>query len=866
MESGEWVFVTRPTEKDLWNPTSTELEDSRPLKVTFSGPAKYWTDGIPIGNGRLGAMVWGGVSSELIQLNEDTLWTGTPTDFTDPAIPQALSEVRNLVDSGRFSEATKAAERMFGKYTNVYQLLGDIKLEFDGSTYAEGTYYRELDLDTATGRVKYSVDDVEFTREHFVSYPDQVIVTKISGSKAQSVSFAVSLDSILEHQCYLTDENQLVMEGICSEKRMASEVKANDDPKGMKFTAVLDLQINNGARLVRLPDDNKLKVVGADWAVLLLVASSSFEGPFVDPSDSKKNPTSDSLQAMNSIKKLSYSQLYSRHVDDFQNLFYRVSLQLEKSSAIGDGVSEIKNPMPSVNEDFKGNKNVVVPTVERIKSFESDEDPSLVELLFQFGRYLLISCSRPGTQVANLQGIWNKDLHPAWEYTALSSLLNFIWTTAYPYIPFFSSAPTLNINLEMNYWSSLPCNLRECQEPLFDFIKSLSINGSKVAQVNYVTSGWVAHHRSDIWAKPSADMGNPKWAIWPMAGAWVCTHLWEHYTYTLDKDFLINTAYPLLEGCASFLMDWLIEGNDGYLETNPSTSPEHVFIAPDGNSASVSYSSTMDMAIINEVFSAIVSASEVLGRSEDALVQNVLKAQPRLYPPKIAPDGSIMEWALNFKDPEVQHRHISHLFGLFPGHSITLKKNPELCKAAENTLYKRGENGPGWSTVWKTAVWARLQNSEHAYKMVKHLIRLVDPVDQKIGFEGGLYSNLFAAHPPFQIDANLGFPAALSEMLVQSSMTDLYLLPALPRDKWAKGCVKGLQARGGNTVNICWDKGDLQEVGLWSEEDGSCSLRRLHYRGTTVATSLSSGMIYTFNSQLRCIKSFSLSEVPFPRV
>lgn len=313
-------------------------------------------------------------------------------------------------------------------------------------------------------------------------------------------------------------------------------------------------------------------------------------------------------------------------------------------------------------------------------------------------------------------------------------------------------------------------------------------------------------------------------------------------------------------------MDWLIEGNDGYLETNPSTSPEHMFIAPDGNSASVSYSSTMDMAIINEVFSAIVSASEVLGRSEDALVQKVLKAQPRLYPPKIAPDGSIMEWALNFKDPEVKHRHISHLFGLFPGHSITLKKNPELCKAAENTLYKRGEDGPGWSTVWKTAVWARLQNSEHAYTMVKHLIRLVDPADQKIGFEGGLYSNLFAAHPPFQIDANLGFPAAVSEMLVQSTMTDLYLLPALPRDKWAKGCVKGLQARGGNTVNICWDEGDLQEVGLWLKKDGSCSLQRLHYRGTTVTTSLSSGIIYTFNSQLQCIKSFSLSEVAFPRV
>lgn len=312
-----------------------------------------------------------------------------------------------------------------------------------------------------------------------------------------------------------------------------------------------------------------------------------------------------------------------------------------------------------------------------------------------------------------------------------------------------------------------------------------------------------------------------------------------------------------MEGCASFLLDWLIEGHGGYLETNPSTSPEHMFIAPDGKYASVSYSSTMDMALIKEVFSAIISASEVLGRNEDAFVQKVHKAQPRLYPTKIDEEGCIMEWAQDFKDPDVHHRHLSHLFGLFPGHSITIDKNPELCEAAENSLYKRGEDGPGWSTTWKIALWAHLHNSDHSYRMVKQLIKLVDP-DHEVAFEGGLYSNLFAAHPPFQIDANFGFTAGVSEMLVQSSIKDLYLLPALPRGKWANGCVKGLKARGGLTVSICWKEGDLHEVGVWLK-DGSSSLHRIHYRGTTVTVNLSCRKIYTFNTQLECVKTLPLS-------
>ncbi|XP_030943780.1 alpha-L-fucosidase 2-like [Quercus lobata] len=804
---------------------------AKPLKVTFNGAANHWTDALPIGNGRLGAMVWGGVASETLQLNDDTLWTGTPGNYTNPNAPEALLEVRKLVDNGKYAEATEAAIKLTGNLAEVYQLLGDIKLEFDAShlTYAEETYHRELDLDTATVRVKYSVGDVEFTREHFASNPDQVIVTKISGSKPGCLSFSVSLDSKLDHHSYINDKNQVIMEGSCPGERLPPARGANGNSKGIKFSAVLDVQISDGQGVIHVFDDKKLRVEGSDWAILLLVASSSFDGPFMKPLDSKRNPTAESISALKRIRDLSYSDLYAHHLDDYQNLFHRLSLQLAKRS-ISVGSLE-KYASAATDLYLEGCKDYTVSTAERVKSFQTDEDPSLVELLFQYGRYLLISCSRPGTQVANLQGLWNNELHPEWD-----------------------GAPHLNINLEMNYWPSLPCNLSECQEPLFDFISSLSINGRKTAEVNYEASGWVVHHKSDIWAKTSADQGNVDWALWPMGGAWLCTHLWDHYTYTLDKDFLKVKAYPLLEGCACFLLDWLIEGRGGYLDTNPSTSPEHDFVAPDGKSASVSYSSTMDMAIIKEVFSAVVSASEVLGRKEDYLVERVHKALLRLYPTKIAGDGSIMEWAQDFKDPDVHHRHLSHLYGLFPGHTITVEKTPDLCKAAEASLSKRGEDGPGWSTTWKTALWARLYNSNNAYRMVKKLIKLVDPDFE--GTFGGLYGNLFAAHPPFQIDANFGFIAAVSEMLIQSTIEDLYLLPALPRDKWTDGCVKGLRARGGVTVSICWKDGNLHEVGLWSKDQNS--LKMLHYRGTVVTANILSGIVYTFNSQLKCVKEYSV--------
>ncbi|AEE86349.1 1,2-alpha-L-fucosidase [Arabidopsis thaliana] len=795
---------------------------SRPLKLTFGGPSRNWTDAIPIGNGRLGATIWGGVSSEILNINEDTIWTGVPADYTNQKAPEALAEVRRLVDERNYAEATSEAVKLSGQPSDVYQIVGDLNLEFDSShrKYTQASYRRELDLETAVAKVSYSVGAVDFSREFFASNPDQVIIAKIYASKPGSLSFKVSFDSELHHHSETNPKaNQILMRGSCRPKRLPVNLKKSinatnipyDDHKGLQFASILEVRVSNGGSVSSL-GGKKLSVEKADWAVLLLAASSNFDGPFTMPVDSKIDPAKECVNRISSVQKYSYSDLYARHLGDYQKLFNRVSLHLSGSST---------------NETVQQ----ATSTAERVRSFKTDQDPSLVELLFQYGRYLLISSSRPGTQVANLQGIWNRDIQPPWD-----------------------GAPHLNINLQMNYWHSLPGNIRECQEPLFDYMSALAINGRKTAQVNYGASGWVAHQVSDIWAKTSPDRGEAVWALWPMGGAWLCTHAWEHYTYTMDKEFLKKKGYPLLEGCTSFLLDWLIKGKDGFLQTNPSTSPEHMFTAPIGKPASVSYSSTMDIAIIKEVFADIVSASEILGKTNDTLIGKVIAAQAKLPPTRISKDGSIREWAEDFEDPEVHHRHVSHLFGLFPGHTITVEKSPELAKAVEATLKKRGEEGPGWSTTWKAALWARLHNSEHAYRMVTHIFDLVDPLNER-NYEGGLYSNMFTAHPPFQIDANFGFAAAVAEMLVQSTTKDLYLLPALPADKWPNGIVNGLRARGGVTVSIKWMEGNLVEFGLWSEQIVST---RIVYRGISAAAELLPGKVFTFDKDLRCIRTDKL--------
>ncbi|CAD6226243.1 unnamed protein product [Miscanthus lutarioriparius] len=503
--------------------------------------------------------------------------------------------------------------------------------------------------------------------------------------------------------------------------------------------------------------------------------------------DSTLDPTSAAVATLNRARSLTYEQLKAAHLDDYQRLFHRVTLRL---SPPGGGLEDAHGGLmrtggkEMLKRGIGDDEGIIRTSADRVKSFATDEDPWVCLGL----KYPI--CKESGAKMLQQHG-----------------------------------TPHLNINLQMNYWPTLPCNLSECQEPLFDFLQSLAVNGSKTAKVNYQARGWVTHHVSDVWAKSSAFIKKPKHAVWPMGGAWLCTHLWEHYQFSLDKDFLEYTAYPLLEGCATFLVDCLIEGPGGYLQTNPSTSPEHAFTAPDGKPASVSYSTTMDISIIREVFSAVLLSAEILEKSDTDLVEKIKKVLPRLPPIHIARDNTIMEWALDFQDPEVHHRHLSHLFGLYPGHTITMDNNPDVCGAVSNSLYKRGEDGPGWSTTWKMALWARLMNSENAYRMV------------------------------------LKFTAAISEMLVQSTQNDLYLLPALPRDKWPRGCAKGLRARGDVTVNICWDEGELQEAMLWSKNQNSVT--KLHYGGCVTSVRVCRGTVYKFNRGLQCLEAWPAWQITF---
>ncbi|OEL28147.1 Alpha-L-fucosidase 2 [Dichanthelium oligosanthes] len=694
----EWVWVRRPAEAETvaaaagW-PAAAADEEARPLKVVFASPATYFTDAAPIGNGRLGAMVWGGVESERLQLNHDTLWTGGPGNYTNPKAPAILSKVRSLVDNGKYPEATAAAYDLSGDQTQVYQPLGDIGLIF-GKHIKYTNYKRELDLHTAIVNVTYTVGEVVHSREHFSSNPHQVIATKISANKPGNVSFTVSLSTPLDHKIRVTDSNEIIMEGSCPGKR-PEDNNASDHPIGIKFCAILYLQTNGPNSTVEVLKDNMLKLDGADSVVLLLVAATSFEGPFTKPSESKLDPTVSAFKTLNIARSMSYSQLKAYHMDDYQSLFQRVSLQLSQGTNYQLGGNRPAQSAEAGSQDATISdyafqmvdctrstvlNDSVKPTVDRIITFKDNEDPSLVELLFQFGRYLLISCSRPGTQISNLQGIWSNDRSPPWEYVFTMAYFVFSAELNYGFLGVIFAAPHPNINLQMNYWPALPCNLNECQEPLFDFIGSLSVNGAKTAKVCQL----------------------------------------------------------------------------------------------------------------------------ILGKSDTNVVQRIKKALPNLRPVKVARDGTIMEWAEEFQDPEVHHRHVSHLFGLYPGHSMSLEQTPDLCKAVANSLYKRDHQ-------------------------VVHVLMVF----------------------------SYRFPTALSEMLLQSTGTDLYLLPALPRNKWPHGCVKGLKARGGVTVNISWKEGSLHEALLWSSS-GLNSLARLHYGDKTATISLSLCQVYMFSRDLKCLKTWPL--------
>ncbi|MBC7321140.1 glycoside hydrolase family 95 protein [bacterium] len=715
-------------------------------KLWYLRPARKWLEALPIGNGRLGGMIFGGIQEERIQLNEDSIYYGGPKDRNNPDAIKYLSQIRELVKEGRLFEAEQLAiVSMAGipRYQNPYQPLGDLFLRFISHRDKVDEYYRELDLEKGIVYIHYRVADSIFTREYFSSAVDQVIVVRVECNRPYSLSLNINFMRRPFDPGGKVVNNKIIIEG-----------KSGED--GVKFCSIIDVLTEDGEVY---PIGDALHIENASSVTILISANTTF---YCD------NPRLTCEEQIKKAKEKGYRRLKISHIEDYQSLFNRVSFELED----------------------KNNKNI--STEERLNQIkEGKEDLSFVPLYFNYGRYLLISSSRPGSCPINLQGIWNDSFSPPWE-----------------------SGFTTNINLEMNYWSVEMCNLSECHKPLFDLLERMDISGRKTAKVMYGCRGAVAHHNTNIWGD-TAPVGKGAY-IWPMGFAWLCLHLWEHYRFNLDKDFLLNIVYPLMKDAVLFFLDYLIEDENGYLITGLSQSPENSYKLPNGEIGSICKAPAMDSQILYELFNAYISIGEIL-QIEPDLKQEVTKMLKKLPPLKIGSKGQLLEWDEEYEEVEPGHRHISHLFALYPGSQISLRKTPELADACRVTLERRlnhGGGSTGWSRAWMMNLWARLEDGERAFDSLLEI------------FKHFTAPNLFDLHPPgiFQIDGNLGAIAGIAEMLIQSHENEIHILPALPKS-WKSGYVKGLKARGGFEVDIFWDGGKPTEVVIYSGKGGLCRVR-----------------------------------------
>nr|WP_295931693.1 glycoside hydrolase family 95 protein [uncultured Dyadobacter sp.] len=741
-------------------------------KLWYKQPARQWEEALPVGNGALAAMVFGGVSNEQIQFNEETLWTGEPRSYAHEGAARHLTAIRTLLNEGQQKEAEALANKEFMSQPlrqMAYQAFGDVYIDFPGHEKFSG-YQRELDLATATATVRYNAGGVDYTRQAFASYPAKAIYYELTSSKKEALGFSVRMDAIHKSKKVTASGNELML-----------EVKVENGV----LSGIARLKVLTDGKVREA--NGQLTIAHATRATLVLSAAT----PYVNYKSINGDPGVKTSSILRNAT--TYQAAYKAHLTDYQNLFNRFRFFLPANDASG------------------------LPTDERLIRFKSNpDDPALLALYVQYARYLLIASSRPGTHAANLQGKWNHKLAPSWD-----------------------SKYTVNINTEMNYWPAELTNLSECHEPLFDLVKDASQTGAEVAKVHYNANGWVLHHNTDLW-RGAAPINASNHGIWVTGGAWLSLHLWEHYRFTQDRAFLQKTAYPLMKGAAEFFLDFLVKDpKTGYLISSPSNSPENGGLVA---------GPTMDHQIIRALFKACIETAAIL-QTDAAFAEKLTQTSKQIAPNQIGRHGQLQEWMTDIDDTTNHHRHVSHLWGVYPGEEITPTATPGLTRAAIKSLNYRGDDGTGWSLAWKINYWARFLDGEHAYTMIRKLFNPVFDAGQKMS-GGGSYPNLFDAHPPFQIDGNFGGASGILETLVQSHLSEINLLPALPA-ALPEGKVRGICTRGGFEMDLEWKNGKLQTVTVLSKTGNKCTMR---YGDKVITIPTVQGRSYRFDGTLNALK------------